>query len=156
MGVTMRRVAEIIYIVESEREQFLNNAINLDEEAQKALWTWGVRKQQYFMLNELIFMTFEYEGNNFYSDMEKMTEYLDSKGVLVKKRRKDVPANERATTNWWAPVKKVGTVLEHKPDFDSDDKEIDRQSMISGYTGGSSEGLDMSYSEEDWVDDIRI
>lgn len=104
----MRRVAEIIYIVESEREQFLKDVINLDEESKRVLWLCGVRKQQYFILNELIFMTFEYDGMDFTKDMEKMSGYLSSKGVLVQKRRKDVPVNERATTNWWAPVKKSG------------------------------------------------
>lgn len=152
----MRRVAEIIYIVESEREQFLNDSINLDDEAKKVLWLCGVRKQQYFLLNDLIFMTFEYDGNDFYLDMEKMSKYLSSKGVLVQKRRKDVPVNERETTNWWAPVKRVGSLLEKKPEFDSEEAEMERQSMLSGYTDGSSSYLDISYSEEDWVDDIRI
>ena len=68
----MRRVAEIIYIVENEREKFLNEAINLDEESKRVLWLCGVRKQQYFLLNELIFMTFEYDGHDFYNDMEKI------------------------------------------------------------------------------------
>lgn len=152
----MRRVAEIIYIVESEREKFLNESINLDEESKKVLWLCGVRKQQYFLLNELIFMTFEYDGQDFYADMEKMANYLNSKGALVQKRRKDVPVNERETTNWWAPVKKLGSVLDSKPVFDSDESEMERQSMLSGYTGGSSDYSNLSYSEEDWVDDIRI
>lgn len=153
-GGKMRRVAEIIYIVESEREKFLNEAIHLDEEAKRFLWLCGVRKQQYFMLNELIFMTFEYEGVDFYSDMVKMSAYLNNKGVLVRKRRKDVPVSERETTNWWAPVKKLGTLLEHRPVFDSDEEEMDRQSMLSGYT--VSDDFDISYSEEDWDDNIRI
>ena len=152
----MRRVAEIIYIVENEREDFLNQVINLDEESKKILWLCGVRKQQYFLMNELIFMTFEYEGNDFYDDMEKMTNYLDNKGVLVRKRRKDVPVNERQTTNWWAPVKKVGSVLDKKPDFGSEESEMERQSMLSGYTGGGADYYDISYSDEDWVDDIRV
>lgn len=152
----MRRVAEIIYIVENEREKFLNEAINLDEEAKRVLWLCGVRKQQYFLLNELIFMTFEYDGNDFYSDMEKMANYLSTKGALVQKRRKDVPVEERETTNWWAPVKKLGSILEHKPEFDSEESEMERQSMLSGYTGGDADFCDISYSDEDWVDDIRI
>ena len=152
----MRRVAEIIYIVESEREQFLHDVINLDEDSKKVLWLCGVRKQQYFLLNELIFMTFEYDGQDFYSDMEKMANYLSGKGVLVQKRRKDVPVEERESTNWWAPVKKIGSVLETKPVFDSDDWEMNRQDMLSGYTSIDSDYSDISYSDEDWIDDIRI
>lgn len=152
----MRRVAEIIHIVESEREKFISEAINPDEETKKVLWLCGVRKQQYFLLNELIFMTFEYEGNDFYNDMEKMAAYLSTKGALVQKRRKDVPASEREMTNWWAPVKKLGAVLESKPNFDEGDSEMERQSMLSGYTGGAGDFCDLSYSQEDWTDDIRI
>ena len=87
----MRRVAEIMYIVPEEREAFLDGAINLDDETANVLWMCGVRKQQYFSLNELIFMTFEYEGQNFDTDMKKMAIYLDGKGLLINKRRKDVP-----------------------------------------------------------------
>lgn len=152
----MRRVAEIIYIVESEREQFLKDAINLDEEAKRVLWLCGVRKQQYFSLNELIFMTFEYDGKDFYKDMEKMANYLSTKGVLVQKRRKDVPIDERQTTNWWAPVKKLGSILEHRPEFEGDDEEMDRQSMLSGYTVTEAGYSDISYSEDDWDDNMRI
>ena len=68
----------------------------------------------------------------------------------------DVPVNERQTTNWWAPVKKVGSVLDKKPDFGSEESEMERQSMLSGYTGGGADYYDISYSDEDWVDDIRV
>lgn len=155
----MKRVAEIIYIVESQREQFLSEVVNLDEESKRVLWLCGVRKQQYFTLNELIFMTFEYEGSDFYSDMDKMAKYLSSKGVLVQKRRKDVPISERQTTNWWAPVKRVGSVLEQRPDFDTDEQEMDemsRQSMLSGYTGADDYYNDITYSDDDWNDYIRV
>ena len=155
----MKRVAEIIYIVESQREQFLSEVVNLDEESKRVLWLCGVRKQQYFKLNELIFMTFEYEGSDFYSDMDKMAKYLSSKGVLVQKRRKDVPISERQTTNWWAPVKRVGSVLEQRPDFGTDEQEMDemsRQSMLSGYTGADDYYNDITYSDDDWNDYIRV
>lgn len=146
----MRRVAEIIYVVESEREKFLQDSVNLDEEAKKALWLCGVRKQQYFLLNELIFMTFEYDGPDFYRDMERMAKYLSDKGVLIQKRRKDVPENERATTNWWAPVKKVGSVLDVKPEFKSEEDEMDRSAMLGGYTSDDFDYADLSFNEEDW------
>lgn len=152
----MKRVAEIIYIIEPERESFLKEALNLNEEEKKRLWLCGVRKQQYFALNDLIFMTFEYEGNDFNGDMVKMANYLDSKGVLIKKRRKDVPVSERQTTNWWAPVKRIGSVLDEKPFFEREILEFDSTDMFSGYTGSSSDYNDISFSEEDWIDDFHI
>lgn len=152
----MKRVAEIIYIVESEREQFLKEVVNLDEESKRVLWLCGVRKQQYFTLNELIFMTFEYEGSDFYKDMDKMASYLSGKGVLVEKRRKDVPIEERTTTNWWAPVKKVGSVLEQKPDFGPEESDISRRDMLNGYTGTEMGYYDISYSDADWSDGMII
>lgn len=152
----MKRVAEIIYIVENEREDFLNNAINMSNEEKKILWLCGVRKQQYFALNELIFMTFEYDGKDFASDMDKMANYLEGKGVLVKSRRKDVPPEKRATTNWWAPVKRLGSLLDEKPFMDDAEWELSGRDILNGYTGSASEYNDISFNEDDWVDDIHI
>lgn len=155
----MRRVAEIIYVVESEREAFLQGALNMDEETQKVLWLCGVRKQQYFALNDLIFMTFEYKGEHFKEDMDKMAAYLDSKGLLVKMRRKDVPIEERATTNWWAPVKKLGTLLETRPDFvDDEDNQwrVDYMAMLDGSMGMQDINNDISYDEDDWSEGMHI
>lgn len=152
----MRRVAEIIYIVEEEREAFLNGALNLSEEEQKMLWMCGVRKQQYFTMNDLIFMTFEYKGDHFEEDMEKMANYLDSKGLLIKKRRKDVPVEERETTSWWAPVKKLGTLLESKPDFGEDDEEQDYLTKLDGCMSSQEKYYDISFDEDDWTEGMHI
>lgn len=154
----MRRVAEIIYIVESEREAFLKGALHPDQETEKLLWLCGVRKQQYFALNDLIFMTFEYKGDHFEEDMTKMAAYLDSKGLLVKMRRKDVPLEQRTSTNWWAPVKRLGAVLESKPDFEEEDEDSQEMymAMLDGCMSMSDEGNDISYSEDDWMENVQI
>lgn len=150
----MKRVAEIIYIVESEREAFLKGALALDPESERVLWHCGVRKQQYFALNELIFMTFEYKGNDFKRDMDRMSAYLDSKGLLVEKRRKDVPPEERATTNWWAPVKKLGTMLEHEPSFAEEGDDWEVQCM--GMTGMPAGKYDTTFDEDDWTEGMHF
>lgn len=150
----MKRVAEIMYIVEEEREEFLKNALNMDSEEAKVLWLCGVRNQQYFALNDLIFMTFEYRGNHFEKDMEKMACYLDSKGLLIKKRRRDVPVSERTTTNWWAPVKKLGTLLDSQP-FE-EDEEQDYNLYFDGSMSSKTEYYDIAFDEDDWTEGIHI
>lgn len=50
----------------------------------------------------------------------------------------------------------MGSVLDERPEFDSEEDDIDRQSMLSGYTGGVLDYFDISYSEDDWNDEIRI
>lgn len=154
----MRRVAEIIYIVESEREDFLKGALNLTKEEEKVLWLCGVRKQQYFALNDLIFMTFEYDGNDFENDMSKMAAYLDSKGLLIKKRRKDVPVEERSTTSWWAPVKKLGNLLDKKPEFEEDMDEFqdNYMAMVDGSMNYKASGNDISFDEDDWTEGVHF
>lgn len=155
----MRRVAEIIFIVENEREAFLEGALNPDEETKKVLWLCGVRKQQYFALNDLIFMTFEYKGDDFEGDMAKMANYLDSKGLLVKQRRKDVPIEERATTNWWAPVKKLGAVLESKPDFGDEEDDSWKENymgLLDGSMTNQDVSNDISYDDGDWMESVHI
>ena len=150
----MKRVAEIIYIVESEREEFLKGALTQDGETEKVLWLCGVRKQQYFALNDFIFMTFEYKGNDFNSDMAKMASYLDSKGLLVKKRRKDVPPEERKTTNWWAPVKKIGSLLETDPHLTDTEESWDVEVM--GMSKTDKKHYDTAYDEDDWTEFMRF
>lgn len=149
-----KRVAEIIYIVDEERESFLKGVMNLTDEESKVLWMCGVRRQHYFALNDLIFMTFEYHGKDFEGDMEKMAAYLDNKGLLVKKRRKDVPVEEREKTNWWAPVKKLGSILESKP-FE-DDEEQDYNYYFDGSMSSKEEYYDISFDEDDWSEGIHI
>ena len=153
----MRRVAEIIHIVEDEREAFLKGALNPDEEAQKVLWMCGVRNQIYFALNELIFMTFEYHGDDFASDMKKMAAFLESKGQLVSLRRRDVASDLRGSTNWWAPVKRLGALLTQSP-FDGDGKswDDDYMAMLDGCMEDNDSYNDISFDENDWSDDIII
>lgn len=149
-----KRVAEIMYIVEDERKAFLDSVLNLDEETEKALWVCGVRNQQYFALNDLIFMTFEYRGSCFERDMEAMAEFLDKKGMLIKKRRKEVAALELTTTNWWAPVKKLGDVLTSKP-FEAEEEQ-DYLTYFDGNMALKTEYGDISYDEDDWTESIHI
>lgn len=151
----MRRVAEIIYIVPEEREAFLNGAINPDDETANALWLCGVRKQQYFALNDYLFMTFEYNGSDFNSDMAKMAAYLDSKGLLVKQRRKDVPSAERSTTNWWAPVKRLGSILDTAPHKD-DELLYNLMDYLDGAMSSNSSYGNTAYDEDDWSDSFHF
>lgn len=157
----MKQVAEIMYVVESEREEFLRGVLQMEEETQKVLWSCGVRNQQYFALNELIFMTFMYEGDNFKEDMNRMSSYLDAKGHLIKKRRKDVPVEERATTNWWAPVKRLGNLLDKKPDYMEEDGV--QENYMASDDGGMSyknastyRNYDTSFDEEEWMENLQI
>lgn len=150
----MRRVAEIIYIVPEERERFLEGALKLDEETANVLWMCGVRKQQYFALNELIFMTFEYEGHQFDEDMKKMAMYLAGKGLLVEKRRKDVPLEERGKTNWWAPVKKLGSVLDSAPQ--KEDSIYNLMDLLDGSMGKEQGYGSTSFDEEDWTEGFHF
>jgi len=154
----MKRVAEIIHIVESERENFLKNALNPSAEELEVLWTCGVRKQQYFALHDLLFMTFEYAGHDFSGDMRKMAAYLDSKGLLVRDRRRDIPADELETRSWWAPVKRLGSLLDSKPASMEDDNylKMDYSEMLQGYMREYNESGDTAFDEDDWTTDIRI
>lgn len=148
----MRRVAEIMHVVEADREEFLKGALNPDEETKRVLWLCGVRRQLYFELNDLIFMTFGYEGNHFEEDMKKMAAYLDSKGNLIRKRRRDVPIEERTTTNWWAPIKKLGMILDKKPNFEEEQTQADYMAMLDGCMGEPGGYIsDISYDEEEWL-----
>lgn len=154
----MRQVAEIIHIEESRREEFLKGAINPTEEEQNVLWLCGVRNQQYFALNELIFMTFEYDGKNFKEDMDKMASYLETKGHLVKTRRRDVPVENRNNTDWWAPVKRLATILDSEPKSIAKDVKSQHEymAMLDGCMGINESNNDISFDEEEWMENLMI
>lgn len=152
----MRRVAEIIYIVDEERDAFISGATKPDVDTQKVLWLCGVRKQQYFELNDLLFMTFEYDGNDFAGDMNKMASYLDSKGLLVKQRRKDVPVEQRSKTNWWAPVKRIASILDTNPGLESVTATMNLVAMLDGSMNESDDYKDIGYDEDDWSESLHI
>lgn len=151
----MRRVAEIIYVTEENRQSFIDGAINPDIETQEILWLCGVRKQQYFALNELLFMTFEYEGNDFNTDMSKMASYLDKKGLLIKKRRKDVPLDMRDKVDWWAPVKRLGSVLDTKPGV-KDEAGLSLMAMLDGAMVENDEYNNIAFDEDDWSEGFHF
>lgn len=154
----MRQVAEIIHVVESRREEFLKGAVNLTEEEKSVLWLCGVRNQQYYALNELIFMTFEYDGDNFKDDMDRMAAYLESKGHLVKTRRRDVPAGEMDTTDWWAPVKKLASLLDTEPKVLTAETKNQHEymAMLDGCMGINETNNDISFDEEEWMENLMI
>ena len=99
-------------------------------------------------------MTCEDRRSHFEVDVEIMAEVLDKEGKLEKKRRKDVPIAERATTNWWAPVKKLGDVLTSKP-FDAEEEQ-DYLTYFDGNMALKSEYNDIAFDEDDWTESIHI
>lgn len=82
----MRRVAEIIYVVPEQREEYLKTHLNPSEKVSQILWIHGIRNQFYFALNDLLLMSFEYEGKDFYKDMAAIAAYPEMKDYLVQTR----------------------------------------------------------------------
>jgi L-rhamnose mutarotase len=156
----MQRVAEVIHVVPEEREAYLQRCLDPDEEAKQILWLHGVRNQYYFELNDLIIMTFEYVGNQFYKDIAEIAAFPTSQEYMIAKRRRDVPACELETTNWWAPLKRWGGILTSSPFLDDEEQELDFQeqyrSMISGEMIEAAMKNDISFSEDDWSESVHF
>lgn len=156
----MRRVAEIIHVVPEEREAYLKEHLNPSEDVSRIMWIHGVRNQFYFMLNDLILMTFEYVGKDFYKDMKELAVYPEVGSHFIQKRRRDVPMEERATTNWWAPLKKLGSILTENPMPADEEEELSMEeqyrSMLSGYMAEGVAETDLSYDEDDWSESVHI
>ena len=156
----MRQVQEIIHVIPEEREAYLQQHLNPPEKIAQILWIHGIRNQMYYSMNDLILMSFEYVGKKFYKDMEAIAAYPEMKDYLVQKRRKDVPAGEMETTNWWAPLKILGSSLTESPMPSDEDEEMTLEeqyrSMLSGYMVGGNITSDVSYDEDDWSESIHI
>ena len=156
----MRRVQEIIHVVPEKREAYLQLHLNPPEKVAQIMWIHGIRNQMFYSLNDLILMSFEYVGKEFYKDMEAIAAYPEMKEYLVQKRRKDVSAEERDTTDWWAPLKILASSLTESP-MPSDEEEgmtLEEQyrSMLNGYMVDGNVNSDIAYDEDDWSESIHI
>lgn len=156
----MRRVAEIIHVVPEKRYAYLEEHLHPSEDVSRIMWIHGVRNQFYFMLNDMILMTFEYVGKDFYKDMKELAAYPEVGSHFIQKRRRDVPLEERSTTNWWAPLKKLGSILTENPMPADEEEELSMEeqyrSMLSGYMAGGVAENDISFDEDDWSESVHI
>jgi L-rhamnose mutarotase len=156
----MQRVAEVIHVVPEEREAYLQLCLHPDDEMNRILWMHGIRNQYYFLLNDLILMTFEYVGRNFYQDMAELAAFPDSRTYLIPTRRKDVPADQLETTNWWAPLKRMGGIVTSDPFMQNEELELDfreqYRAMISGDMMEEAMKNDISFSEDDWSESVHF
>ncbi len=151
----MRRVQEIIYVVPEEREEFLKRCLHPTKGVRQAYWEHGVRYQYYFSMNEFILMTFEYVGNDFYKDMDALVENPELHRYIVRKRRKDVPVEDLKTTNWWAPLKKLGCILTASP-MDDEEAEMSQGEMLGGCMSSDEAKYDITFDDDDWSESIHL
>ena len=152
----MRRVAEIIYVVPEQREEYLKTHLNPSERVSQILWIHGIRNQFYFALNDLLLMSFEYEGKDFYKDMAAIAAYPEMKDYLVQTRRRDVPADKQMSTNWWAPLKRMGSTLTESPMPDDEDEGYTLEEQYRSMISGEMVKNDISFDDDDWSESIHI
>lgn len=156
----MKRVEELIYIAPERREEFIQKWLNPSVKTQQILWMHGIRNQYYFQMNDYILMTFEYVGTRFQKDMDALCAYPEIDSLLVKKRRKEVPKEELTTTDWWAPVKRLGCILQESPMPEDKEEELSLteqyHEMLNGSMQNGAARYDISYDEDDWSESIHI
>ena len=155
----MRRVEEVIYVVPEEREAFLAKQLNPSEKTRKFMWQHGIRNQFFYELEEFILMTFEYVGDDFYQDMAVLSATLEDEGYFIKQRRRDVAPEQLKTTNWWAPLKILGSNFVQTPFSSEDDVEADE--LAAAAKNGSISDEDdirsnIAFDADDWSESIHF
>ena len=155
----MRRVEEVIYVVPEERKAFLEKQLNPSEKTRKFMWQHGIRNQFFYELEEFILMTFEYVGDDFYKDMAVLSATLEDEGYFIKERRRDVAPGQLKTTNWWAPLKILGSNFVQTPFSSEEDVEADE--LASEAKNGCIHDEDdirsnIAYDADDWSESIHF
>ena len=155
----MRRVEEVIYVVPEERKAFLEKQLNPSEKTRKFMWQHGIRNQFFYELEEFILMTFEYVGDDFYKDMAVLSATLEDEGYFIKERRRDVAPGQLKTTNWWAPLKILGSNFVQTPFSSEEDVEADE--LASEAKNGSIHDEDdirsnIAFDADDWSESIHF
>ena len=153
----MRRVEEVIYVVPEERKAFLEKQLNPSEKTRKFMWQHGIRNQ--FFYEEFILMTFEYVGDDFYKDMAVLSATLEDEGYFIKERRRDVAPGQLKTTNWWAPLKILGSNFVQTPFSSEEDVEADE--LASEAKNGCIHDEDdirsnIAFDADDWSESIHF
>ena len=103
-------------------------------------------------------MTFEYVGDNFYKDMAALSEKLQDEGYFVKQRRRDLKPEQLKTTNWWAPLKILGSNLGQTPFAGDEEMEEDEFASVSrngGIIDEEETKNSISYDSDDWSESIH-
>ena len=155
----MRRVEEVIYVVPEERKAFLEKQLNPSEKTRKFMWQHGIRNQFFYELEEFILMTFEYVGDDFYKDMAVLSATLEDEGYFIKERRRDVVPGQLKTTNWWAPLKILGSNFVQTPFSSEEDVEADE--LVSEAKNGCIHDEDdirsnIAFDADDWSESIHF
>ncbi|NSK34306.1 hypothetical protein [Blautia schinkii] len=155
----MRRVEEVIYVVPEERKAFLEKQLNPSEKTRKFMWQHGIRNQFFYELEEFILMTFEYVGDDFYKDMAVLSATLEDEGYFIKERRRDVAPEQLKTTNWWAPLKILGSNFVQTPFSSEEDVEADE--LASEAKNGCIHDEDdirsnIAFDADDWSESIHF
>lgn len=155
----MRRVEEVIYVVPEERKAFLEKQLNPSEKTRKFMWQHGIRNQFFYELEEFILMTFEYVGDDFYKDMAVLSATLEDEGYFIKERRRDVAPEQLKTTNWWAPLKILGSNFVQTPFSNEEDVEADE--LASEAKNGCIHDEDdirsnIAFDADDWSESIHF
>lgn len=155
----MRRVEEVIYVVPEERKAFLEKQLNPSEKTRKFMWQYGIRNQFFYELEEFILMTFEYVGDDFYKDMAVLSATLEDEGYFIKERRRDVAPGQLKTTNWWAPLKILGSNFVQTPFSSEEDVEADE--LASEAKNGCIHDEDdirsnIAFDADDWSESIHF
>ena len=155
----MRRVEEVIYVLPEERKAFLEKQLNPSEKTRKFMWQHGIRNQFFYELEEFILMTFEYVGDDFYKDMAVLSATLEDEGYFIKERRRDVVPGQLKTTNWWAPLKILGSNFVQTPFSSEEDVEADE--LASEAKNGCIHDEDdirsnIAFDADDWSESIHF
>lgn len=155
----MRRVEEVNYVVPEERKAFLEKQLNPSEKTRKFMWQHGIRNQFFYELEEFILMTFEYVGDDFYKDMAVLSATLEDEGYFIKERRRDVAPGQLKTTNWWAPLKILGSNFVQTPFSSEEDVEADE--LASEAKNGCIHDEDdirsnIAFDADDWSESIHF
>ena len=140
-------------------EAFLEKQLNPSEKTRKFMWQHGIRNQFFYELEEFILMTFEYVGDDFYKDMAVLSATLEDEGYFIKERRRDVAPEQLKTTNWWAPLKILGSNFVQTPFSSEEDVEADE--LASEAKNGCIHDEDdirsnIAFDADDWSESIHF
>lgn len=103
----IQRVASIIRLKSESIEEYLEYHRNVWPEVLEQITTSQIRNYSIFQFGEQLFSYFEYVGDDFEADMEKMAAHEPTQKWWAIQEQLQIPYPERKSGEWWMQIPEI-------------------------------------------------
>lgn len=105
--MNVHRVASIIRLKSESVDEYLEYHRNVWPEVLEQITASGIHNYSIFQFGEQLFSYFEYYGDDFEADMEKMAAHEPTQKWWAIQEQLQIPYQERNPGEWWMQIPEI-------------------------------------------------